>query len=354
MSLSKNKYKIGITTGDINGIGIEVIIKTFSDSRMSENIIPVLYGSSKVVNFHRKALNIKEFNFANQKNVEKLQPNTLNIINCYEEDVVCTLGIQNEIGGKYALISLEAATKDLIDRKIDAIITAPINKKNIQSPGFVFNGQTEYLSSKANAEALMIMLSGELRVATLTTHIPVKDIASAITKDKIEKKVTILDQTLRRDFGIDKPRIAILGLNPHAGDSGLIGNEENTEIIPAIKNLKQKGLMVFGPYSADGFFGSGQFTKFDGILAMYHDQGLIPFKALSFGSGTNYTAGLPFIRTSPDHGTGFDIAGRNLANEDSFRQAIFEAIDILENREAYEERNANPLKRQELSKERNY
>lgn len=354
MSLSKNKYKIGITTGDINGIGIEVIIKTFSDSRMCENIIPVLYGSSKVVNFHRKALNIKEFNFANQKNVEKLQPNTLNIINCYEEDVVCTLGIQNEIGGKYALISLEAATKDLIERKIDAIVTAPINKKNIQSPGFVFNGQTEYLSSKANAEALMIMLNGELRVATLTTHIPIKDIASAITKDKIEKKVTILDQTLRRDFGIDKPRIALLGLNPHAGDSGLIGNEENLEIIPAIKNLKQKGLMVFGPYSADGFFGSGQFSKFDGILAMYHDQGLIPFKALSFGSGTNFTAGLPFIRTSPDHGTGFDIAGRNLANEDSFRQAIFEAIDILENREAYEERNANPLKRQELSKERNY
>ncbi len=350
--MNNNKYIIGITTGDINGVGLEVVLKTFSDNRMYERITPVLYGSSKVVSFHRKALNLNAINSVNQKSIEHLQLNTLNIINCYEEEVHVQLGVQNEVGGAYARKSLEAATVDLLGGHIHALVTAPINKKSIQSSTFNYSGHTEYLAAKTNQEPLMILLHDDLRVATVTTHVPIQDVAAQITRERVERKLTLLFKSLRRDFGIDKPRIAVLGLNPHAGDNGLIGQEELNEILPAIANAKQNGMIVFGPYSADGFFGSGQFRSFDAILAMYHDQGLIPFKTLSFSSGTNFTAGLSVVRTSPDHGTGFDIAGRNLANEDSFRQALFTAIDILDHRAAFDERTANPVKHQEVARER--
>jgi 4-hydroxythreonine-4-phosphate dehydrogenase len=264
------------------------------------------------------------------------------------------VGVQNEVGGKYAFLSLQAAARDLVDKKIDALVTAPINKKNIQSPEFQFKGHTEYIASLCNTEPLMILLSEELKVATVTTHVPVSEVAPLIKRERIEQKLKLLEQSLRRDFGIDKPRIAVLGLNPHAGDDGLIGQEEQTEIIPAVKNARQRGWLVYGPYAADGFFGSGQHQKFDAILAMYHDQGLVPFKTISFGSGTNYTAGLPVVRTSPDHGTGFDIAGKNTADETSFRQAVYAAVDVLDHRIGYEDRNSNPLpKRPETAKERN-
>lgn len=349
-----SKYIIGLTTGDVNGIGLEVLLKTFSDTRIFERVTPVLYGSGKLLVAYRKALNMQAANFTNQKSLERLQPHALNVLNVYEEEVPLQIGIQNEVGGKYAFKSLEAATKDLIDRRIDALVTAPINKKNIQSPDFQFKGHTEYIASLTKAEPLMILVSDELRVATVTTHVPISEVAPLIKREAVEQKIKLLEQSLRRDFGIDKPRIAVLGLNPHAGDDGLIGNEELNEIIPAVKNTRQKGWLVYGPYAADGFFGSGQHSKFHGILAMYHDQGLVPFKALSFGSGTNYTAGLPVVRTSPDHGTGYDIAGKDKADESSFRQAVYTAIDILDHRIGYEDRNSNPLpRRAEIAREKN-
>lgn len=339
------KYTIGISTGDINGIGLEVILKTFSDTRMFERITPVLYGSGKTLVAYRKALNMQTANFTNQKSLERLQLNALNVLNIYEEDAQLNIGTQNEIGGKYALISLQAAARDLVDKKIDALVTAPINKKNIQSPEFQFKGHTEYIASLCNAEPLMILVSEELKVATVTTHVSISEVPQLIKRERIEQKIKLLEQSLRRDFGIDKPRIAVLGLNPHAGDDGLIGREEIDEIIPAVKNARQKGWLVYGPYAADGFFGAAQHLKFDAVLAMYHDQGLVPFKALSFGSGTNYTAGLPVVRTSPDHGTGYDIAGKNKADEGSFRQAVYTAIEVLDHRTGYEDRNTNPLQR---------
>jgi len=348
------KYTIGITTGDVNGIGLEVILKTFADTRMFERVTPVLYGSGKLLVAYRKAINMAAANFTNQKSLERLQPHALNVLNVYEEEVPLQIGIQNEVGGKYAFKSLEAAARDLVDKKIDALVTAPINKKNIQSPEFQFRGHTEYIASLVKAEPLMILVSDELRVATVTTHVPIAEVAPLIKREAVEQKIKLLEQSLRRDFGIDKPRIAVLGLNPHAGDDGLIGSEEQNEIVPAVKNARQKGWLVYGPYAADGFFGSGQHAKFDGILAMYHDQGLVPFKALSFGSGTNYTAGLPVVRTSPDHGTGYDIAGKDQADESSFRQAVYTAVDILDHRIGYEDRHSNPLpKRTEIARERN-
>jgi 4-hydroxythreonine-4-phosphate dehydrogenase len=348
------KYTLGLTTGDINGVGLEVILKTFSDTRVFERVTPVLYGSGKTLVAYRKALNMQTANFTNQKSLDRLQPHALNVLNVYDEEVPLNIGTQTEAGGKYAFMSLQAAAKDLVERKIDALVTAPINKKNIQSPDFQFNGHTEYLASLTKSEPLMILTSGDLRVATVTTHVPVSQVAPLITRERIELKLKLLEQSLRRDFGIDKPRIAVLGLNPHAGDEGLIGTEEQSDIIPAVKNTRQKGWLVYGPYAADGFFGSGQHSKFDAVLAMYHDQGLIPFKALSFGSGTNYTAGLPVVRTSPDHGTGFDLAGKNKADEASFRQAVYTAVDILDHRIGYEDRNSNPLQRRlEPAKERN-
>lgn len=346
------KYLVGITLGDMNGIGMEVIIKTFFDNRMYEWCTPVLYGSSKIVSFHRKVLNLGQFNFAQSRSVDRIQLNTFNIINVWEDDPVVQLGQMNETGGKYAFLSIEAAVKDMKEGKIDALVTSPINKKNIASETFPFAGHTGYLAEQSGvSDYCMLLCSNEMRVGVVTEHVPVSEIAQHIKKEKILSKLDIIRKSLKLDFGIDKPRIAVLGLNPHAGDDGLIGREEIDEIKPAIGEAKAKNTFVFGPYPADGLFGSGNYKKFDAILAMYHDQGLVPFKALCFDSGVNYTAGLPFVRTSPDHGTAYDIAGKNLAREDSFREAVFLAVEILKKRENYKEMTANPLKKTEMARE---
>jgi 4-hydroxythreonine-4-phosphate dehydrogenase len=346
------KYIIGISQGDVNGIGIEVIIKTFIDNRVMEWCTPVLYGSSKTVSFHRKALNLGQFNFAQSRTIDRIQANTFNIINCWEEDALVELGKSTDTGGRYAYYSLEAAVKDLMASKIDALVTAPINKKNIANEIFPFVGHTGYLAQQANVtDHLMLMCSNNLRVGLATEHVPITEVSKHIVKERILSKLNILKETLIKDFGIDKPKIAVLGLNPHAGDDGLIGKEEIEEIRPAIAEAKNNGTLIFGPFPADGLFGSSGYEKFDAILAMYHDQGLVPFKALYFNSGVNYTAGLPFVRTSPDHGTGYDIAGKNIASESSFREAVFLAIDILRKRERYVELTSNPLKKIEIAKE---
>lgn len=348
------RYLIGISQGDINGIGPEVIIKTFLDARMMERCTPILYGSSKVISFHRKVLNLGQFNFAQSRTIDKIQWNTFNIINCWEEDIPVQLGQKNDNGGKYAFLSLQAAVSDLKAGRIDALVTAPVNKNSMHSDAFPFSGHTSYLAAQAGVpDHLMLMCGGNLRIGLVTEHLPIAEVAAHIKKETILKKLAILKNSLVKDFGIEKPKIAVLALNPHAGDEGLIGKEEIEEIKPSIAEAKNKNIFAMGPYSADGFFGSGNHAKFDAILAMYHDQGLVPFKALSFENGVNYTAGLPFVRTSPDHGTGFDIAGKNIAMEDSFREAVFLALDILRKRDRYAELTANPLKKMELNKEMN-
>ncbi len=344
MSKGTEKIKIGISVGDINGIGLEVIIKTFLDSQILDLCTPIVYGSSKTVGHYRKALDVHDFSFNKINTAEEANHKKANMIDCWEEDVQIEFGKSTENGGKYAFVSLEAATKDLVDGKIDALVTAPINKDNIQSESFDFSGHTEFLASKADGEALMLMTNENLKVGMMTGHVPIKNVANQITVDKIFGKLKILNRSLIQDFGINGPKIAVLGLNPHAGDNGLLGSEENDIIIPAINNAKSIGLNVFGPYPADGFFGSGSYKKFDAVLAMYHDQGLIPFKTLAFSNGINYTAGLNIIRTSPDHGVAYDIAGKNIANEQSFRSAIYLAIDVVKTRKMDEEINANPLK----------
>lgn len=339
------KFILGITLGDLNGIGCEVIIKTFLDNRILEFCTPVIYGSAKVLSHHRKALNLQAFNFNQVKAGEKLQSNTVNILNVWEEDFNVQFGVNSEQSGRYAFLSLQAAVQDLKNGLVDGIVTAPVNKRNIRSTDFPFNGQTEYLASQAGADAIMMLVNENLRVGVVTNHVPVQEVSALIKKELIMKKILMMRNSLVKDFGCDRPKIAVLGLNPHSGDSGLIGNEELKEIIPAIQDAKSRNILCFGPYSADGFFGSGHQYKFDGVLAMYHDQGLIPFKTLSFGNGVNFTAGLPFVRTSPDHGTGFDIAGQGIANEESFRQAVFTAVDILKYRTVHSENNLNPVEK---------
>lgn len=339
-----DRVRVGITTGDINGIGIEVIIKALSDNRILENVIPIIYGSSKVITAHKKALNV-EFNFNRIDSADKAVKKKINLINCWDEEVNVELGERSKEGGKYALKSLETAVKDLASNKVDVLITAPIDKKAIQSEDFDFPGHTEYLAKMSNVDdALMLMVSEDLRVGVVTGHIPLQDVAKTITKEKIVDKIDQINASLLKDFGIPNGKIAVLGLNPHAGEKGLLGDEEDKVIIPAIKEASKNGAQVYGPYPADGFFGSSSYKKFDAILAMYHDQGLIPFKAMTFGFGVNYTAGLPIVRTSPDHGTAFEIAGKNLANEGSFRHAIYLAVDVFAKRQDYKEMSANPLK----------
>lgn len=340
-----NKPIIGITCGDINGIGPELIIKTFADQRLLEQCTPVIFGSQKLVNFYRKAVPDIHFNYQIIKDFTKINPKQINILNCWEEDVVISPGQINEIGGRYAVKSLLAAAEALTHGHISGVVTAPIHKKNVMSELFQHTGHTPFFKEVAKADdVLMILYAGELRVALVTEHIPVSTIAGKVTKQAIHSKLVLLYNSLRRDFGIDKPRIAVLGLNPHAGDEGLIGNEEETIIKPAVAEARQK-MLVFGPYSADAFFARGSYRQFDAVLAMYHDQGLIPFKTLASGEGVNFTAGLPFVRTSPDHGTAFDIAGKNLADTGSFLTAIFECIDMVKRRQQYDERNINPLRK---------
>jgi 4-hydroxythreonine-4-phosphate dehydrogenase len=342
--MTDEKIIVGISQGDINGIGLEVIIKTFLDPQMFELCTPVVFGSNKTASFHRKALNIEDFSFNQVRDLSELNHKRANIINVYEEDALVELGKQTDIGGKYALKSLEAAAYALAQKKVDVLVTAPINKENIQSPDFKFPGHTEYLTEKfGNNNSLMFLVSDNLRVAVVTGHIPVTKVAQELTAEKISEKIRILNKSLISDFAIRKPRIAVLGLNPHAGDNGVIGDEEQRIIIPAIKKATEEDMLVYGPYPADGFFGNGTYKQFDAVLAMYHDQGLIPFKTISFNSGVNFTAGLPIVRTSPDHGTAYDIAGKNVASEESFRKAIYSAIDIYKTRNQYEELTSNPL-----------
>jgi 4-hydroxythreonine-4-phosphate dehydrogenase len=347
------KLKVGISIGDINGIGLEVIIKSLLDNRVLEYFTPIVYGNTKNASFHRKANNINDFSFNVINGVEQANPKRANMINCWQEDVRITLGEENEIGGKYALISLERAVEDLNAGKIDALITAPINKHNIQQEGFSFPGHTEYLQSKTNSDdVLMFMICDDLRIGVVTGHIPVKEVAAQITEEAILKKLRLMHKSLKTDFWIQKPKIAVLGLNPHAGDNGIIGTEDDTVIRPAINKAKEEGILCFGPYPADGFFASDTYLKFDGVLAMYHDQGLIPFKHIANRKGVNYTAGLPIVRTSPDHGTGYDIAGKNLASHESFLEAIFAAVHIVKNRREQAELSQNPLAFRKLSKDR--
>lgn len=340
----EGRIRVGITCGDVNGIGLEVVMKTFLDNRMHQICTPVIYASNKLVSLQRKLLNLTEFQYQTVRSSNEVILRKTNVVNCWEEEIAVEFGQATELSGQYALKSLEAATHDLKDGKIDVLVTAPINKHTIQGKDFNFQGHTEYLADKFNTpDYLMFLVSESLRVAVVSGHIPVKDVAASLSVEKICRKLQLMDKSLRRDFGFRKPRIAVLGLNPHAGDSGLIGAEEKDIIGPAVKKSFDEGLFVYGPYSADGFFGSGSFRKFDAVLAMYHDQGLVPFKTLSFSTGVNYTAGLPVIRTSPDHGTAYDIAGKGTANEESLRDAIYTAIDILKKREEYDDVTASPL-----------
>ncbi len=342
---SEERIKVGITQGDINGIGYEVIIKTLANPHILELCTPVIYGSSKVASYHKKTLDVPDFNLNLVRNAESAIHKRSNIINVYDKEVKIDLGISTEIAGQLSFLSLKAAVEDLKNKHIDVLVTAPINKKNIQSQDFRFAGHTEYLAEKFEVkDYLMLMVSSAIRIGIITGHVPLKDIPSLLNIDLILSKIRILNKSLLQDFGIKRARIAVLGLNPHSGDGGMFGTEEQDIIIPAINKTKEEGIFVFGPYSADGFFGSSSFTHFDAVLAMYHDQGLIPFKTLAFESGVNYTAGLPIIRTSPVHGTAYEIAGKNQASANSFKEALYLAIDMFRNRKMYKELTSNPIK----------
>ncbi|WP_026473884.1 4-hydroxythreonine-4-phosphate dehydrogenase PdxA [Alkaliflexus imshenetskii] len=347
--MSSEKIKVAITHGDINGIGYEVIFKALADPRMLEICTPVIYGSSKVAAYHRKALNLPAISLNSVRNGEEAHSKRINIVNCVDDNVRVELGKATDVSGQAAFVALEKAVEDLHNGGVHVLVTAPINKKVIQSKDFNFPGHTEFLASSFGGKPLMLLVSDILRVGVVTGHIPLKDVSAALSKELIIEKLRILNACLKRDFVIRKPRIAVLGLNPHAGDDGLLGSEEKDVIIPALEAAKQEGILAFGPFPADGFFATENMRKFDAILAMYHDQGLTPFKALAFSSGVNYTAGLSVIRTSPDHGTAFEIAGQNLADEQSFLSAIYMAIDIYNNRLMDDELRANPLKLVDLN-----
>ncbi len=343
---NEQKPVIGISCGDINGIGPEIIVKTLSDTRILDICTPVIFANNKVLNFYRKTLHDNNLTFNIAKDASKINTKQVNVYNCWEEDVVVTPGQMNETGGKYAYISLTTAGNALKEKRIDALVTAPLHKSNIQSDKFKHTGHTPYLKELFGAkDVAMMLVADNMRVALLTEHVAIKDVAQFITKDAILSKLKIINDSLKKDFGINKPKIAVLGLNPHAGDEGLVGKEEKEIIKPAVAEAKQKGIFCFGPYSADAFFARGNHEKFDAVLALYHDQGLIPFKSLAFGEGVNYTAGIDGVRTSPDHGTAFDIAGKGIADEASFREAIYKAVDISNMRKEITTQHANPLKR---------
>lgn len=337
-----DKIVVGISIGDTNGIGIEVILKTFQDKRMLDFCTPVLFGATKTISYHKKALGIdiplQGINAINQINHSKI-----NVLNLWKEDVKIELGKATKTSGDYAAKSLAAAVKHLKEDAIDVLLTAPINKENIQSDEFNFPGHTEYLEANLDGKSLMILMTDELRIGLITGHIPISKVAETITPELIKSKVLTMHKSLKQDFGISKPKIAVLGLNPHCGDKGVIGKEDDEIITPTIKEIAETGKLVFGPYAADGFFGSETYKQFDGVLATYHDQGLAPFKALSFGKGVNFTAGLSNIRTSPDHGTGYDIAGKNIANPSSFKEALFTALQVFKSRKEYNKLTEKPL-----------
>ncbi len=340
---NQHKIIVGISIGDLNGIGSEIVLKTFQDQRMLEFCTPVIFASVKVMSFLKKQYNL-ELNLHGVDAIDKIVPKKINVLNVWKEPIDINFGTQDNTIGQYAIKSLEAAVTSLKKNEIDALVTAPINKANIQSEHFNFPGHTDYLQQELQGDSLMLMISESLKVGLLTDHVAVKDISTNITREVIEKKINTIHKTLIQDFGIAKPKIAVLGINPHTGDNGVIGNEDDTIMRPTLDNLRNNGKTVFGPYAADSFFGSANYKNFDVIIAAYHDQGLVPFKTLAFGSGVNYTAGLSHIRTSPDHGTAYDIAGKNKADFTSFRAAVFSAISIFKTRTAYQISAENPLK----------
>lgn len=344
--------RVGITQGDTNGIGYEVILKALQNQQMTELFTPVVYGSAKTASYHRKALELQPVSMNVIRNSADIKDGVNNLVEVANEEVKVELGVSSEIAGRAAFDALERAVTDLKQGYIDVLVTAPINKKSIQSEQFTFPGHTEYLEASIGDgdKALMILFSDKIRVALVTTHVPVSRIGEYITKDAVLDKLFAFNRSLKSDFGIVRPRIAVLSLNPHAGDGGLLGKEEQEVIAPAIAEAVDKKVVAFGPYAADGFFGNEMYKHFDGVLAMYHDQGLAPFKTIAMESGVNFTAGLPYVRTSPDHGTGYDIAGKNEANEQSMREAIYAAIDIYRNRCNYAEMTQNPLRRMYFDK----
>ena len=343
---------VGISIGDLNGIGSEIILKTFEDSRMLELCTPVIFANVKLLSSIKKSFESTSI-LHGIESVDQIIIGKINVLNLWREHVEVKFGESDEKIGEYAIKSFIAATNALKKNEIDVLVTAPINKFNIQSEDFKFPGHTDYLNQKFDGEALMFMVQDKLKIGLVTDHVPVNDVANRLTEELIIKKITIINKSLIQDFNINKPKIAVLGLNPHAGDGGIIGKEDEKIIKPAIKKMFEKGTLVFGPFAADGFFGNKHFEKYDAVLAMYHDQGLIPFKTLSFGAGVNFTAGLDKIRTSPDHGTAFEIAGKDQADYNSFKEAVYLAIDIYNSRLIYQKISSNPLKIKEKQEERN-
>lgn len=334
---------VGISIGDLNGIGSEVILKTFEDNRMLEFCTPVIFGNVKVLSFVKKTFELT-CNLHGIDSLDQLVIGKINVLNVWRESVNIEFGKNDETVGAYAIKSFTEAVAALKERKIDVLVTAPINKYNIQSDEFKFPGHTDYLDKELEGDALMLMVQDNLRVGLLTDHIPVNEVSAHLTEALIRRKLITVNNSLKQDFGISKPKIAVLGVNPHSGDNGVIGKEDDVVVKPALKKLFEEGVLVFGPYSADSFFGSGQYEKYDAVIAAYHDQGLIPFKTLAFGGGVNYTAGLEAVRTSPDHGTAYDIAGKGIADNNSFKEALYMALDIYNSREQYAEITKNPLK----------
>ncbi len=346
MDNKENKIRVAITQGDLNGVGYEVIIKTFADVRMFDLCTPVLYGSTKVASYHKKLLTSvqQDIQFNAIRDASEALPGKYNVINLTQDEIKIDLGKSTEVAGAMARQSLNRACADLKAGKVDVLVTAPINKRNIQAPDFDFPGHTEYLSHQFGSSSLMLMVCDRIRIGIVTNHLALKDVPSALTHDLLTEKLRLLNESLKRDFGITTPKIAVLALDPHAGDNGVIGDFDQKVIRPVIDEAQAGGMLAYGPFPSDGFFGSSEFNKFDGVLALYHDQGLIPFKLMSFTEGVNYTAGLPYVRTSPAHGTGYDIAGHDRASEQSFRSAVYLACNVLRNRREYDELTANPLK----------
>lgn len=343
--MQNEKIKVGISIGDLNGIGSEVVLKTFEDKRMLDFCTPVIFASAKVMSFLRKQLH-SETNFQGVDKARDVIAGKINVVNVWRESVDINFGKEDNSIGAYAIKSLKNATRALKNGEVDVLVTAPINKSNIQAEDFKFPGHTDYLAQELEGESLMFMITDDLKVGLLTDHVAVKDVADHITPELIRNKINTIHDSLIKDFGIRKPKIAVLGINPHSGDNGVIGKEDDTVLKPTLKEINEKGILVYGPYAADSFFGSDGYKKFDAIVAAYHDQGLIPFKTLSFGKGVNYTAGLNKVRTSPDHGTAYEIAGKGQADPGSFKEAVFAAISIYRKRAEYEEYSQNPLKRQ--------
>lgn len=328
-----SKPRIGITLGDLNGIGPEVVIKALADSRILNVLTPVVYGNTRVLSYYRKLMNLEEFNYTQVKTKGQFFPKAVNVVNCWEEEIKITPGQPSRETGRAALMGLRQVIEEVKEGLLDGFVTAPIDKNTVYGDDFPYHGHTEFLTETFKAtESLMLMVGEKMKLGLVTEHVPLAEVSKHITAERVELKIRLMELSLKNDFHISKPKIAVLGLNPHAGDEGLIGKEEQTVIKPVINDLKAKGKLIFGPFPADGFFGSGQHEKYDGILAMYHDQGLAPFKYIDFGNGVNFTAGLPTVRTSPDHGTAYNIAGKNMADEGSLRRAMFLATDVIKRR----------------------